>query len=343
QQDIQDLETLKAMEKELLYSLLETEYRTLAERLIWQEKPELIAYFKSCEKDQCKEIVKKLEKDTYTRRVLSSLKKQSAKKKLVSAAYKLEQKEFSLFYWQIVDLKDVNPQMVIWKKSRAQMLRSLDELGSESVKKVWTQMESVEPVKGNKHIFTEKLLHLQKQYEQNESRSFQEQIAVILEENALENITDIVDIEQLVQDISISEYTEKPADVAKEPEFGFGEREYPVLWDKAYQVIQNLEREQEIRRERIERQQVQVVETYQDVYHQILRTGNILTQQQEDTVQSAERIFREQYQEQLTREEIRNICEWSQALLEVRSAEQGVSSFSPNQMEQQELTYVVKE
>lgn len=343
QQDIQDSETLRAMEKELLYSLLETEYRTLAERLIWQEKPELIAYFKSCEKDQCKEIVKKLEKDTYIRQVLSSLKKQSAKKKLVSAAYKLEQKEFSLFYWQVVDLKAVNPQIVIWKKSRAQMLRSLDELGSESVKKVWTQMESVEPVKGNKHIFTKKLLQLQKQYQQNESRSFREQIAVILEENALENITDIVDIEQLVQDISISEYTEKPADVAKELEFEFGEREYPVLWDRAYQVIRNLEREQEIRRERIERQQVQVVETYQDVYHEILRTGNILTHQQEDTVQYAERIFREQYQEQLTREEIRNICEWSQALLEVHSAEQGVSSFSPNQMEQQELIYVVKE
>lgn len=343
EQDIQDLETLRMLEKELLDSLLETEYRTFAERLIWQEKPELIAYFKSCEKDQCKEIVKKLEKDTYIRQILSSSKKQSAKKKLVSAAYKLEQKEFSLFYWQVVDLKEVNPQMVIWKNSRAQMLRSLDELGSESVKKVWTQMESVEPVKGNKHVFTEKLLHLQKQVQQNESRSFQEQIAVILEENALENITDIVDIEQLVQGISISEYTEKPADAANEPEFGFSEMEYPLVWDEAYQVIHNLEREQEIRRERIERQQVQVVETYQDIYRQILRTENILIQPQEDTVQSAEQIFREQYHEQLTGEEIQNIYEWSQALLNVHFAEEGADTFSLNQMEQQELTYVFRQ
>ena len=286
--------TLRTMEQEFVNSLSETEYRTLAEELIWQEKPELIAYLKECEKDQCKEIVKELEKDTDMRQILSSIQKQSAKKKLIAAAYKLEQKEFSRFYWQVVDQKDINPQIVIWKKDRTEMVRLIDELGLERLQKVWTQIETVGSVEESKHVFTEKMLHLQNQYQENKSRNFQEQIAVILKENALENITDILDIEHLMQDVSMTEYTEKPVRDIEEPELGFGESEQLVLRDGAYQVIRNLEREQEIRRERIEQQQAQAVEIFQEAYHQILRTESVPNGQQKDAVQSAEQIFPKQ-------------------------------------------------
>lgn len=347
--------TLRTMEQEFVSSLSETEYQTLAEELIWQEKPELIAYLKELEKDQCKEIVKELEKDTDMRQILSSIQKQSAKKKLITATYKLEQKEFSRFYWQVVDQKDINPQTVIWKKDRTEMVRLIDELGLESLQKMWVQMKTVGSVEGNRQVFTEKMLHLQNQYQENKSRNFQEQIAVILKENALENITDILDIEQLMQDVSTEEYTEKSEGEIKDSEFEFGESEQLVLWDGPYHVIRNLEREQEIRQERIEKRQAQAVETFKEAYYQILRTESIPDGQHKDTAQStaqfALQIFRKQYQEQLTREEIQNICEWSQALLEVYFAEQEqaevkkeiVSSFSFDQEEQQELTYVVKQ
>lgn len=347
--------TLRTMEREFVNSLSETEYRTLAEELIWQEKQELIAYFKECEKDQCKEIVKKLEDNTDMKQILSSIQKQSAKKKLVAAAYKLEQKEFSVFYRQVVDQKDINPQMVIWKKDRTEMLRSIDKLELESLQKVWVQMKTVGSVEENRHVFTEKMLHLQNQYQQNQSRNFQEQIAVILKENALENIANIVNIEQLMQDISTEEYTEKSENEIKDPAFEFRESGQLVLWDGPYQIFWNLERELEIRQERIEQQQAQAVETFKEVYHQILRTESIPDGQQKNTAQSAAQfalqIFRKQYQEQLTREEIQNICEWSQALLEVYIGEQEQteikkeikSSFSFNQEEQRELTYVVKQ
>ena len=344
--------TLRMMEQEFVTSLSETEYQTLAEELIWQEKPELLAYFKECEKVQCKEIVKALEKDTDMRQILSSIQKQSAKKKLVAAAYKLEQKEFSRFYWQVVEQKDVNPQIVIWKKDRTEMLRLIDELELESLQKVWAQIETVSSVEGSKYVFTEKMLHIQNQYQQNKSTDFQEQISVILKENALENI---VDIEQLLQDVSIDEYIENPVGNTEEAELEFLESEPFVLWDGAYQVIQNLEREQEIRQERIEQQQAQVVETFREAYRQILSTESILDGQQKDNTaqyaaQIALQIFRKQYQEQLTGEEIQNICEWSQTLLEVYFAEQErtedkkeiISSFSFNQEEQLELTYVVE-
>ncbi|MBD5451177.1 MAG: hypothetical protein HDR25_00910, partial [Lachnospiraceae bacterium] len=343
--------TLRTMEQEFVSSLSETEYQTLAEELIWQEKPELLTYFKECEKVQCKEIVKALEKDTDMRQILSSIQKQSAKKKLVAAAYKLEQKEFSRFYWQVVEQKDVNPRMVIWKQDRTEMVRSIDELELENLQKVWAQIETVGSVEGSNNVFTEKMLHVQNQYQQNKSTDFQEQIAVILKENALENIAEIVNIEQLMQDISMTEYTEKPVGDTEEPELGFLEGDPLVLLDGAYQVIENLEREQEIRQERIEQQQAQAVETFREAYLQILSPESILDGQQKDnTAQFALQIFRKQYQEQLTGEEIQNICEWSQTLLEVYFAEQEqaedkkeiISSFSFNQEEQLELTYVVE-
>ena len=294
---------LRTMEREFVDSLSDTEYGMLAEALIWQEKTELIEYFKGRETTQCKEIVKKLKKDADMGQLLASLQNQSPKKKLVAAADKLEQKEFSPFYWQVVDLEDVNPQMIIWKRSKTEMLRSIDEMGSESLQKVWAQMETVGSVKENKHVFSEKMLHLRNRYQRNESKNLQKRIAVMLKENALEGIADIVDMEQLMQDISMIEYTEKSEGDTGEPEFLFRESEQLVLRDGAYQVIRNLEREQEIRRERIEQQQAQAVETYQNAYHQIVRTESIPVRQQENIAQSSERIFRKQDQEQLAEED----------------------------------------
>lgn len=317
EKDVQSQETLRTQEKELLYSLLETEYQSMAEQMIWQEKSELIAYFRECEKAQCKAIIKQLEKDTAMRQVLATIQKQSAKKKLIAVAYKLEQSAFRSFYWQIAEFLDVNPQMVIWKKSRAEMIRSIDDLGSGGLHQVWEQMQAVEPVQGIKQVFAEKMLSLQNQYQQNTSESLQEQIADLMKENDLAGVADLIDPERLMQDHDRVEDTENFADITQEPASGSEEHEQLVLRDEAYQVIRNLEYEQKMRRESIEQQQMQAAKAYHEVYRQIFKTDESTMQQ------DAERIFREQHQEQLTEEEIQNICEWSQAFLEVYFTQQG--------------------
>jgi len=345
EREVQRQELLRTQEKELLDSLLETEYQILAERLIWQEKPELIAYFRTCEKAQCKEIIRQLEQDFHMRQILLTIQKQSAKKKLIAMAYKLEQKEFGPFYWQVMELLKVHPQLVIWKKSRAEMIRSIDALSAAGLQQAWEQMQAVEPVQGLKQVFTEKMLSIQNQYQQDASENFQEQIADIVEESDLAGIADIIDLEQLMQ-----EPAQRPADGMQKSRLG--EREQLVLWDGAYQVIQNLEQERERRRESIEQQQMQAARAYQEVYRQISVDEERTARQQENMAQAAVQIFRRQHQEQLTGEEIRNIYEWSQAFMEVYLAQQGQaasdmefpeeSTFSPEQNKQSELLYVIR-
>ena len=319
-------DTLRMQEKELVYSLLETEYQTFAEELIWKEKPEFVAYLKECSKTRCKEIVRELEKDTQMSEILASVQKQSVRKKLVGAARKLKQQEFGRFYWQVVELKDVNPPVIIWKKNRAEMLRSLEEMNTEHLQEVWAQMEAVPPVKGMKHILSEKMVYLQNQYQQREIQSFQEQITTILKENDLEKITDVVDVEQLIQDFSTAEYTEKePAESTKEPELLVQTSSQLTVRDEVYRVIQRLEQEREIRRERIDRQEAQAVAIYQDAYYQVLETEDLLLQQQENVERLVEQTFLERHQEKFTREEIQDIREWSRALFEVCFVEQETS------------------
>ncbi len=317
--DVSRQDVLRIQEKERIYSLLETEYRTFAEELIWKEKPEFIAFLKECSKARCKEIVKELEKDIQMNAVLSSVQKQSVRKKLVGAGRKLKQDEFIRFYWQIVDMKYVNPPLIVWKKNKSEMLLAIDEMKPERLQEVWAQMEAVPSVKGMKSVFSEKVLQLQNEYRQKEMQSVQEEISTVLKENALENITNIVNIGQLLQDIGKAQEAGKTERAEKEPRDYTTESVDLVLWDGVSQIIRRLEQEQEIRQKRVEQQQRQAVAVYQKAYQKIFNTEEFMTWQKENTERLVEQTFLERHhqQEKLTREEMQNIREWSKALLEI--------------------------
>lgn len=309
-------QSVQNQEKELLDSLLETEYQTMAERLIWQEKPELIAHFRECEKAQCKEVIRQLEKDSYLKRILSAIQKQSPKKKLIAAAYKLEQSEFCRFYWQVTEfLKDSLP-IVIWKKSRTEMLFSIEELSEYGLQQVWNQMQAAEPAQGLKAVFVEKMLHLQEQYQQKKGGDFHEQIDALLKESDLAGIADLVNLAQLTQENDTVEYAELSVSAD-------GERRQLVLREEADQVLRYLEHECAMRRDKIEQQQMQAARTYQEVYHQIIQTEESMERQQENAAQAVKQLFRQQYQEPLTEAEIQAIYEWSQVFQNVYLAQQG--------------------
>ena len=257
-------QTLRAAEREFVQNLTETQYQTLAEELIWQEKPWLTAHLKECSKDQCKEIVKRLEKDSSMKHILSSIQKQSAKKKLIAAAYKLGKEEFSLFYWQVTALPDVPVQGVPWKKSRVEMLDGFDALRIEDLQKIWTQIHEVR--------FGQESEVMRKLYQriqgELERDSLQSQIAAVLDEiglkeNDLERIAGIANldlvIKQLLQDTGGADRVDFPA---KDTEG----QEQPALQSGADRVLAYLVHEQEIRREQIRQQDAQVVEIYRSAY-----------------------------------------------------------------------------
>ncbi len=317
--DVLEQDTLRIQEKERIYSLLETEYQTFAEELIWKEKPEFIAFLKECSKARCKEIVKELEKDIQMNAVLSSVQKQSVRKKLVGAGRKLKQAEFVRFYWQIVDMKYINPPLIVWKKNKREMLLTIDEMKPEHLQEVWAQMEAVPSVKGMKSVLSEKMLQLQNEYRKKEMQSVKEEISTVLEENALEHITDIVNIGQLLQDIGKAQEAGEIERAEKEPGDYTTESVDLVLWDGVSSVIRRLEQEQETRQKRVEQQQRQAVAVYQKAYQKIFNTEEFMTWQQENTEQLVEQTFLERHhqQEKLTREEMQNIREWSKAFLEI--------------------------
>lgn len=286
---IQELQALRAAEREFIQTLPEAEYQALAEELVWQEKPWLTAYLKECSKDQCKEIVKRLEKDTSMKRVLSSIQKQSAKKKLIAAAYKLEKEEFSRFYWQVMAHSDAPQEDVLWKESRTGMLDGFGALRLEALQKIWTQIHEVRPGKESQT--------LQEQYQRIKKDSLLSQIDSVLKESDLEKVTEIVnlasEIRQLLQDF--------PPDFPKKGAEG---QEQPALQSGADRVLAYLLREQEIRREQIRQQQVQAVEAYRRVYGGQMSNGKYQGQQTKNLTQ------------ELTKKEFENVYEWSRAFLE---------------------------
>ncbi len=132
---------MRTVEKELLRVLSETEYRTLAEDIIWQEKQEFLAYLRECDETQCRRMVQQLEKEKSIRQVFYAVRKQSAQEKLVEAVTKMEQKEFCFVYHQAAQGTDIIRQKEIWKKSRTEMLRFLEQAKPAVLQKVWVQLE----------------------------------------------------------------------------------------------------------------------------------------------------------------------------------------------------------
>lgn len=326
------VQAMRTLEKEVIRLFSETEYRILAENAVWQEKQEFLAYLKECDEIWCRDTVRQLEKEKSVRQVFYSVRKQSAREKLVEAVTRMSQKEFCFVYHRTAERTGDVRQREIWKRSRQEMLRFIEQTEPEVLQKVWVQMEKSAEQKGKsakqiknpkqmaaeektafrntpksvrqiRKILSERMERLQEQYRKEEIKSLQKQAAVMLEKDTFQEIAEIVDIRQLTADFSK---------------------------DGVSDVFDRLEQERELCRERIERHQAQAFETYREFYHQVLPKD---WQAQDQADHQAERTFLSRHRHEVTREEVWNIRRWSRLLLEVFPARQEQRGAEPSEKE----------
>ena len=284
------VQAMRTLEKEVIRLFSETEYRILAEHAVWQEKQEFLAYLKECDEIWCRDTVRQLEKEKSVRQVFYSVRQQSAREKLVEAVTRMGQKEFCFVYHRMAERTGDVQQREIWKRSRQEMLRFIEQTEPEVLQKVWVQMEksaeqkgkSAKQIKNSKQmaaeektvfrntpksvrqirkILSERMERLQEQYRKEEIKSLQKQAAVMLEKDTFQEIAEIVDIRQLTADFSK---------------------------DGVSDVFDRLDQERELCRERIERHQAQAFETYREFCHQVLPKD---WQAQDQADHQAERTF----------------------------------------------------
>ena len=326
------VQAMRTLEKEVIRLFSETEYRILAEHAVWQEKQEFLAYLKECDEIWCRDTVRQLEKEKSVRQVFYSVRQQSAREKLVEAVTRMGQKEFCFVYHRMAERTGDVQQREIWKRSRQEMLRFIEQTEPEVLQKVWVQMEksaeqkgkSAKQIKNSKQmaaeektvfrntpksvrqirkILSERMERLQEQYRKEEIKSLQKQAAVMLEKDTFQEIAEIVDIRQLTADFSK---------------------------DGVSDVFDRLDQERELCRERIERHQAQAFETYREFCHQVLPKD---WQAQDQADHQAERTFLSRHRHEVTREEVWNIRRWSRLLLEVFPAKQEQRGAEPSEKE----------
>ncbi len=326
------VQAMRTLEKEVIRLFSETEYRILAEHAVWQEKQEFLAYLKECDEIWCRDTVRQLEKEKSVRQVFYSVRQQSAREKLVEAVTRMGQKEFCFVYHRMAERTGDVQQTEIWKRSRQEMLRFIEQTEPEVLQKVWVQMEksaeqkgkSAKQIKNSKQmaaeektvfrntpksvrqirkILSERMERLQEQYRKEEIKSLQKQAAVMLEKDTFQEIAEIVDIRQLTADFSK---------------------------DGVSDVFDRLDQERELCRERIERHQAQAFETYREFCHQVLPKD---WQAQDQADHQAERTFLSRHRHEVTREEVWNIRRWSRLLLEVFPAKQEQRGAEPSEKE----------
>ena len=330
------VKAMRAMEKELIRSLTETEYRLLAEDIIWKERQEFLAYLKECDEVWCRKIFRRLEKEKSIRQVLHSIRKHSARENLVEAAERMGQKEFCLLYHQITEQTDTVRQKEVWKKSRTEMLRFIERAEPETLSEIWLQMEpspgqaenaetiaareknlhpsAKKSVRQMKQALSEKMEELREHYQREALQNVQEQAAVMLEKKTFQKIAGIVEAEQLMQEFRRTESAELQVRHA-------GKEIHSFLWNSVSPVLGRLEQERTRIRERIEHDQARAFETYRKFYPQALPEDG-KRQEQGQGLWLAEQTFLSRHRREVTRDEVSDISAWSQMLLESFPPEQ---------------------
>lgn len=156
------VQAMRTLEKEMLYTLSEKEYRQLAESIIWQEKERFLSFLENCNEVQ------------------------PEGKAFAKAADQLGQKEFYLFFRQAVRIEGADGQFVIWKGKKEKMLSYIEKQESETVRQLWIQME-------NSSVFSEKLVQLGEQYFREVIKDFRERVTSVLSTEKFKEIADMAD------------------------------------------------------------------------------------------------------------------------------------------------------
>lgn len=216
------------------------------------------------------------------RKILKPAAGQTEGDRLSDLAKLFEQKEFLLFYRQVVEPEQEPEQedspLTVWKKSREEMISYLDRVALRlEHKRTEGAMSDIPEAKVLQQVreqadmlFPEQMRHLEEEQVREWNRNFREQISSMVEEEPFTVL----------------------ADVTKD-------------WEEPSQLVQKLEDTGERWKEQLRQREEQMFEKYREQYQGVL---------QEET-------FRIRYQEKagqegLTEEEIQNICTWSRLLLE---------------------------
>lgn len=216
------------------------------------------------------------------RKVLKPAAGQTEGDRLSDLAKLFEQKEFLLFYRQVVEPEQEPEQedspLTVWKKSREEMISYLDRVALRlEHKRTEAAMSDIPEAKVLQQVreqadmlFPEQMRHLEEEQVREWNRNFREQISSMVEEEPFTVL----------------------ADVTKD-------------WEEPSQLVQKLEDTGERWKEQLRQREERMFEKYREQYQGVL---------QEET-------FRIRYQEKagqegLTEEEIQNICTWSRLLLE---------------------------
>ena len=197
---------MRAVERELLYTLSEKEYQSLAENVIWQERETFLSCLEKCNEIQCNKMIKQLQKNggeikeslfqrQNTAQDMEVSQDWLAGKELAEIVRTLEPQKYLLFYQRAVSVLNetaADRQIAVWKKKKEKMLRYVKRQQTSVIRQLLAQMEKLaisgeetaEGAIGNMaqvpHIFSEKLIQLEQQYFREVIKEFRQQVVSLL-------------------------------------------------------------------------------------------------------------------------------------------------------------------
>lgn len=246
-------------------------------------------------------------------KILKTVEGKLAGEKLSDMAKLFERREFLLFYQQVVEPEQEDSTITVWKKSREEMLSYLESItsrmmkGGDSVTPDIPEAGFLQQVREQLDIFfPEQRLQLEQKQMLEWNRNFREQISSMIKEEPFTVLADVAE-----------------------------------NWEEPSQMVQKLEQTVQLWKEQLRQREEQVFEKYREQYQEVLQkeflqrrilqnnvtkkeipekeTGEI--SHQDHTEHFMEMVFQTWYreragQEDMTEDEIQNICRWSRMLLE---------------------------
>lgn len=197
---------MRAIERELLYTLSEKEYQRLSENVIWQERETFLSCLEKCNEIQCNKMIKRLQKNggeikgslfqrQNTAQDMETSQNRLAGKELAEIVRTLEPQKYLLFYQRAVSVLNetaAGRQIAVWKKKKEKMLRYVKREQTLVIRQLLAQMEKLaisggetaDGAAGNMaqvpHIFSEKLIQLEQQYFREVIKEFRQQVVSLL-------------------------------------------------------------------------------------------------------------------------------------------------------------------
>lgn len=334
--------TVRKLEKEYIASLTETEYQTLTEGLIWQERESFIHYLKTCDEVQCRQIIERLSEERELCKaaairtgVFEALQKEkrdsreieerdgrnrASRRKFSGRKYariKPEKKETTIY--QILDFvqgQSVNEKLSEIARSLEQKefqlfyqhvanLENVGNLKNADPSIVIWKAEKESMISCLEEMTSERVEQIWKQIQVNVAETYK-----VLQEKYHREMAESFhsQVQTLLEQESFREIAEL-VNVEQLTHMVFSS-------ENTDQIIQTIEGQRELCREEIKRREEQALEVYQEIYGEFLTEKDSEFWRQESMTQVVKEMFQNRHQGERTTEEILTFCEWSRFLLE---------------------------